>query len=584
VYEQFFGFEDEPFRLTPDPRYLYLSPKHAEALAHLRLGLAESSGFVCITGDVGTGKTTLLRAFLAELGPEVDAAYALTPPLSSLELLRRICREFGLPGAAASETDLVDALHAYLIAQADAGRTCVVVLDEAQALSVELLEQIRLLLNLETATRKLLRIVLVGQPQLRRLLLDPGLAQLNQRITLRWHLGPLSYRESVAYVHHRLAVASGGRPTRLFTRPALRLLHSVSGGVPRLLNMVAHRALLASFVRREQCVARAAVARAYREIQAVPLPGTLTLARRVALGGAGLAIGASLVAIGAPQLDGLVARLPAALSSATVAGTASASPEESTPVKLAAAPATAATDPPAAVPIDHSAPAQNAGDGSQPRVPVEDLMQRLASTDSRASARAATAVILEAWGERPLGDDESRLPDDLETVAWRRGLQTIDLTANRSMLRLLDLPALLKVRLPGPLERYAALTGLGEDRVVLSVHGASVSTDIETFQSIWTGEAHVLWRDFEKFGATLQPGSRGAAVAQLQELLRRLGDAGVAATGSFDAATSRAVIAFQRMHRLDADGLVGPLTRIVLYGAATAYSRPALARSRGATS
>ena len=168
MYEQFFGLDDEPFRLTPDPRYLFLSAKHAEALAHLRLGLTESSGFVCITGEVGTGKTTLLRVFLAELGPDVAAAYALTPPLSALDLLRRICREFGVTAASESHTDMVDALHAYLVAQSAAGRSCVVVLDEAQALSIELLEQIRLLLNLETATRKLLRIVLVGQPQQRR--------------------------------------------------------------------------------------------------------------------------------------------------------------------------------------------------------------------------------------------------------------------------------------------------------------------------------------------------------------------------------------------------------------------------------
>src|SRR5262245_11491474 len=262
MYEDFFGLSDLPFRLTPDPRYLYLSPKHAEALAHLRLGLTESSGFVCITGDVGTGKTTLLRAFLAELGPDVAAAYTLTPPGPRLELLRPICRSLGVPSSGETQIDLVEALHAHLLAQQEAGRISVVVLDEAQALSIDLLEQIRLLLNLETETRKLLRIVLVGQPQLRKLLLNPDLAQLNQRITLRWHLGRLSSRETAAYVHHRLAVASDGRATQLFTRPALRLLHGASGGIPRLVNMIAHRALLAAFVTREPRVTRRLIARA----------------------------------------------------------------------------------------------------------------------------------------------------------------------------------------------------------------------------------------------------------------------------------------------------------------------------------
>jgi general secretion pathway protein A len=559
LYEQFFGLEDEPFRLTPDPHYLYLSAKHAEALAHLRLGLTESSGFVCITGDVGTGKTTLLRTFLAELGPDVAAAYILNPPLSARELLRRIIREFGLP-TPESEADPVEQLHAHLIAQSEADRSCIVVLDEAQALSVELLEQIRLLLNLETATRKLLRIVLVGQPQLRKLLLNPGLAQLNQRITLRWHLGPLWRRETVAYVHHRLAVASGGRATRLFTRPALHLLHGVSGGVPRLLNMIAHRALLAAFVAREPRVSRRLVARAYREIQAVPLPGTLTLARRVALAGTGLAIGAALVGLGAPHLDRLLGQPPAAATSEPATSAAASTAESPAP------PSVAAPGPPAPSAI-----------AIQP-ISAAELAQFLAGIDSRASARTATAAVLAAWGEQPLGDEEARLPEGLESVVWRRGLQELQLTANLSMLRLLDLPALLVVRVPGAAEAsYVALTGLDESRVMLSVNGVSVTIDGDALQSIWTGQAHVPWRDFDGLGPTLQPGTRGVAVVQLQQLLRRIGVAGVKPTGTFDAGTSRAVVEFQRSHRLDADGLVGPLTRIVLYAAGTEYRRPRLA-------
>jgi len=579
MYEQFFGLADEPFRLTPDPHYLYLSTKHAEALAHLRLGLTESSGFVCITGDVGTGKTTLLRAFLAELGPDVAAAYALTPPLSALDLLRRICREFGLPASVENQTNLLDALHIHLIAQSEAGRTCVVVLDEAQALSIELLEQIRLLLNLETATRKLLRIVLVGQPQLRKLLLNPDLAQLNQRITLRWHLGRLSSRETVAYVHHRLAVASGGRATHLFTRPALRLLHSASSGVPRLVNMIAHRALLAAFVAREPRVNRRLVARAYREIQAVPLPGTLTLTRRVALAGAGLAIGASLVAFGAPQLDRLLGQPP---SGATASATVQA-PVATRPAALdvlAPAPGAAALTPPEPfVPVDGttSLPASVAAPVTPP-ASAFDIGQRLASIEPRASARAATAAILAAWGERALQAEETRLPDDLESVAWRRGLQEMQLTANRSMLRLLDLPAILVVRVPGAAEpRFVGLLGLDESRVILSVDGEQVSTDADALQVLWAGQAHVLWRDFDGLGPTLLPGTRGVAVAQLQKLLRRVGGAVAEPTGTFDQGTARAVVEFQRSHRLDADGLVGPLTRIVLYATATGYRRPALA-------
>jgi general secretion pathway protein A len=568
VYEQFFGLDDEPFRLTPDPRYLYLSGKHAEALAHLRLGLTESSGFVCITGDVGTGKTTLLRAFLAELGPDVAAAYALTPPLSVLDLLRRVCRELGLPASSDNQADLVEALHAHLLARNAAGSCCVIVLDEAQALSVELLEQIRLLLNLETETRKLLRIVLVGQPQLRKLLLDPDLAQLNQRITLRWHLGPLSFRETVAYVHHRLSVASGGRAAQLFTRPALRLLHGVSGGVPRLVNMVGHRALLAAFVAREPRVSRRLVARAYREIQAVPLPGTLTLARRVAVVAGGLAIGVSLVAFGAPRLDWLLRPSPPA----AVASRTAATDDAGEVASVVAPPET----PPAVDPATVAAP---------PAASAADVERRLAGMDPQASARAATAALLAAWDERPLGNEEGRLPDDLEAVAWRRGLEELELTANRSMLRLLDLPVLLSMRVAGADGfRYAALTGMDESRVVLSIDGGPVTVDASALERLWTGQAHVLWKDFDALGPTLREGARGAAVVHLQELLRRVGTAGVDPTGTFDAGTSKAVLDFQRAHRLDADGVVGPLTRIVLYATGSGYRRPALAIQTGTAS
>src|SRR5262245_5695908 len=303
MYERFFGLVDAPFRLTPDPRYLFLSPKHAEALAHLRLGLTESSGFVCITGDIGTGKTTLLRAFLAELGPEVATAYIFNPAVSSLELLRRVNKELGLPATSTSQSELVDALHAHLLAQRKRGGLSVVIVDEAQSFSAELLEQLRLLSNLETTTEKLLRVILVGQPQLRDLLLDPGLAQLNQRITLRWHMGPLSYDETVAYIRHRLAVARAGKPPRIFTQPALRLLHRLSGGVPRLINMIGHRALLAAFVVRRRRVTTRSIVRAYREIGAVPLPTRATSPlRRMALAATAVAAAAvGVVTLGVPR-------------------------------------------------------------------------------------------------------------------------------------------------------------------------------------------------------------------------------------------------------------------------------------------
>jgi general secretion pathway protein A len=625
MYEQFFGLREEPFRLTPDPTYLFLSSKHAETLAHLKLCLSESSGFVCITGDVGTGKTTLLRAFLSELGPNVSSAYTFVPPLTALELLRRICREFKLPVGDQTQGELVDQLHAYLMSQHRAGRTSVVILDEAQALSIELLEQIRLLLNLETDTQKLLRIVLVGQPQLRKLLLDPELAQLNQRITLRWHLGPLSARETAAYVRHRVSVASGAAETRLFTRPALRLIHSISGGVPRLINMIAHRALLAAYVIRTPRVNRWVIMQAYREIQAVPLPGTLSSARKVAIAAAGLAVGVGLVIAGAPQLDWLgaywssftrppvstraaagieVAPAPPAVAHANAGPGAVERPSTgveraSTGVeRLSADVALAAAERPAAgaAPRDVSPPAAAAADARPAEPPVarvattaarpaplspDDLVARLTTADAAATARTATAALLAAWSERPLVADEARLPDELDSVAWRRGLQHVTLTGNRSMLRLLDLPAMLTLRVPGvDTPRYAALVAMADGRVTLSFTGAETTIDDDTLERLWSGRAEILWRDFESLGPVLARGARGVGVTRLQRLLRRVGALRGADTGVFDAATEAAVIAFQRTHQLAPDGRVGPLTRVVLYGTAGAYMPPALGRRR----
>ena len=566
MYEDFFGLEDEPFRLTPDPRYLFLSSKHAEALAHLRLGLTESSGFVCITGEVGSGKTTLLHSFLADIGAGVLVACVYLPPLSRVDLLRRICREFGIPVSGESASELVEALHDFLKARHAEGRTCVLVIDEAQTLAADLLEQIRLLLNLETSTEKLLRIILVGQPQLRRVLLDPDLAQLNQRITLRWHLGPLSRRETVEYVAHRLTVASGGRATRIFTGPALRMLYSVSQGVPRVLNMVTHRALLAAFIDRSPTVRRVFVARAYRELQSVPLPGTLTLARKAAWGVAGLGLGAALFFYGAALLDRFGgANAPRAVDAEVqdaAANAKSVAPAEVAPA-VARESAEEARRPVADVQV-------------APPMSEDDLLRRLAANDPSASERSALQAVFAAWREAPPGGADST---DADAMAGRRGLQSMAFTGNRSMLRLLDLPAVVTLRGPhSGAARQAALTAIDSSGVRLSLGGDSLVLDADLFDRYWTGEARLFWRDYEHLGPMLHRGTRGVEVVRLQTLLHQMGAFDGTPSGQYESDTEAAVRRFQSAHLLPPDGVVGPLTQIVLYGAAK-RERPSLAAS-----
>src|SRR3989454_6820642 len=247
MYEAFYGFRDNPFRLTPDPDYLFLSANHQEALGHLLFGISERSGMVVITGEIGAGKTTLVRTLMRDLDAQTTAAYIFNPALSALELLQTINADLGLPVTSTSKKDLIDELNHFLLEQQAAGRQVVVIVDEAQDLEPSVLEQLRLLSNLETERVKLLQIILVGQPELRAILARPELAQLDQRVTLRWHLGPLNAEETAAYVRHRLRVAAAMREAVHFTPAALRLIYRFSHGIPRLINVLCHRALLIGF-------------------------------------------------------------------------------------------------------------------------------------------------------------------------------------------------------------------------------------------------------------------------------------------------------------------------------------------------
>ena len=250
MYPKYFGLREPSFSITPDPQYLFLSEQHREALAHLLYGAGEGGGFVLLTGEVGTGKTTVCRAFLEQLPAEVDVALILNPAVSAIELLRAVCDEFRIqvPENERTSKQLVDRINAFLLTAHANGRRPVLMIDEAQNLRPKVLEQIRLLTNLETPKQKLLQIFLVGQPELRILLSRQGLRQLDQRITARFHLKPLDARETGDYIRHRLAVAGVERP--LFTPPAVRRIHALSGGVPRLVNILCDRALLGACVSR----------------------------------------------------------------------------------------------------------------------------------------------------------------------------------------------------------------------------------------------------------------------------------------------------------------------------------------------
>jgi general secretion pathway protein A len=266
MYNAFYGFREAPFQITPDPRFLFFSTQHREAFHHVLFGIRERKGFIQLTGEVGAGKTTVTRAVLEELGPTVHTALILNPVLTSTQLVRTILVELGLKPRKLDRSGYLDLLNAYLFEQAARDHDVALFIDEAQDLEPELLEQIRLLSNLETDQRKLLQIVLIGQPELRDKLNDPGLRQLRQRITVRYHLRPLSRPDMERYVSHRLRVAgANGRPT--FTPWAMRTLHRYARGVPRLVNAVCDKALLYGYVNDTQNLTASGIRRAIRELE-----------------------------------------------------------------------------------------------------------------------------------------------------------------------------------------------------------------------------------------------------------------------------------------------------------------------------
>lgn len=265
IYNEFYGFSEQPFNITPDPRFLFYGERHREAFNHLLFGVKERKGFILVTGEVGAGKTTLCRAFLEALEEDYTTALILNPCLTSYQLVRTILAEFGLQAPGNDRVRALQALNEFLLAELEAERDVVLIIDEAQDLSAELLEQVRLLSNLETDQRKLLQIVLIGQPELRDILESRSLRQLRQRITVRYHLGPLSSPETEHYILHRLQVAgSNSRPT--FNRRALQGIHRHSGGIPRLVNVLCDKTLLAGYVEGEAHLTTRHVRRAVREL------------------------------------------------------------------------------------------------------------------------------------------------------------------------------------------------------------------------------------------------------------------------------------------------------------------------------
>ncbi|HXY39534.1 MAG TPA: AAA family ATPase [Vicinamibacteria bacterium] len=514
MYESWFGFREKPFNLTPDPKYLYLSPKHAEAFAHLEFGRRERGGFILITGEVGTGKTTLARYFLAKLGPETRSAVVLYPALTAAELLRSILDDLHVETEGESLKDLVDALHGFLLEARRCERNVVLLIDEAQDLSAEVLEQVRLLSNLETATEKLIQIVLIGQSELREVLGRHELRQLAQRVTARYHLTALGLSDCGEYIRHRLAVA-GGEGKVAFTGTALRQVHASSRGVPRLVNLVCDRALLAGYVAGARTITAAMVRQAAEEVR-TERPSR-SLRWRHGLVGSALATGLALAAFAlAPRM----ARAPADGNHLVPAGSAAATPLGATPATAPAPSAAAAT--PAATPA------------APPLAPRAAFLTFLRTAKSEASFAEASARVAAAWSGGRLA--HATLRTHLE------------------QLRRLDLPAALELFHPSRRDTcFVALLGLDERAARVATGPGSLETvPLAQLEPFWTREAVVWWPEDEALGGDRQ---------RQADWARRL----LGAHGYGEDDLAAALRRFQTDAELVSDGVLGPRTRLALF-------------------
>jgi general secretion pathway protein A len=549
MYTAYFGLYENPFSIAPDPLYLYMSEHHREALAHLQYGIKIDGGFVLLTGEVGAGKTTLCRSLLEQLPEDVDIAFILNPKVSVIELLETICDELRIERPEeVSVKKLVDRINTHLLEANARGRKTVLIIDEAQNLSIEVLEQLRLLTNLETNRYKLLKIVLLGQPELLQILNRVEMRQLSQRITARCHLGPLDVEDVGAYVRHRLEIAGCKHP--LFPESLSKPLWQLTGGIPRLINLVCDRALLGAYARERKQVDRAILNQAAREVLGELRPqGT---GKRIALA-AGLAAAAVVFFVA-----GFWSWQPQ--SSATVPPSAVILPPP------AASVATPSAEPEkdlvAQKPSEATAVAE-----SVPEVPVKPQVEIAALPQTWpidfAAARSmdeAFADLAGMWGlTSPLGNLDycSYAQEyDLDCLARRDSLET---------LRTMNRPAILTLYGDDGEPFHVVMAALGSDRALFIAGEERHELALTALASRWFGEYFLLWQRPPLQQEFLRPGQAGASVKWLAQSLQGLGL--YEATGRerrLEGSLLGAFKHFQFSNGLTPDGILGPMSLIHL--------------------
>ncbi|RZL02231.1 MAG: peptidoglycan-binding protein [Rubrivivax sp.] len=569
MYAKFFGLKHEPFSIAPDPRYLFMSDRHREALAHLLYGVGGGGGFVLLTGEIGAGKTTVCRCFLEQIPRRCNVAYIFNPKLTVPELLKSVCEEFRIPyqhvgPGVETVKDYLDPLNEFLLKTHSVGQNNVLIIDEAQNLSPDVLEQLRLLTNLETSERKLLQIILIGQPELRTMLARPELEQLAQRVIARFHLDALSEAETAQYIRHRLAVAGLARG-KLFDGASVQRVHQLTRGIPRRINLLCDRALLGAYAEGKSRVDRDIVDKAASEVfdltrvlmpaqtaTRMPAWGWGLVASTTVLGVAGMAAVAWMQhhanPLAEPAVVAQAASAPGAASRAAVA--------------QAAAPAASAA---AVVVAAPSAPAAEA-------LPVQKASAQLAALFShkQGSERKAWQELAQRWKLSVAEGDPCEQAQHAQVHCFRssRGM---------GLIRQLDRPAILTLNDENGRATYALLTGLNSQSATLSMGGVTQTVPLSTLQKVWRGDFSTFWRAPPGYLQSIVDGNAGPLVDVLAtRLAMARGEPVTAEKQTYDTAFKAKVAAFQQAHGLRPDGVAGPTTFMQL-NRVTGVDEPRLA-------
>ncbi len=565
MYSNFFGFKERPFKLLPDPTYLFLSKSHEEALAHLKYAVEHGDGFVEITGEVGTGKTTLCRVFLDRLSDDTEAAYIFNPRLDEVQLLKAINDELHITSSGDNIKELVDALNVFLMQMKAANKNVILIIDEAQNLSIDVLEQLRLLSNLETTRSKLIQIILVGQPELAEMLDSHELRQLGQRVTLSCYLAPLTFKETSAYIEHRLQIALT-KPGRLFSKNALKEIYTYASGIPRLINIICDRSLLIAYSRNRKKISGNMVRMAIRELwsrgdhrRRFPLKRRTTAAIMVA----------AAVVLAVLFLPGIVQREAGVIPLTTLP---QAVPEtEATP---------AAVTPLVTQGAMESIPAEPALDPADAPVALKAYLEQADPAETRYSA---LSELLSLWEVESYIQPylESIKDDDtfFNLVAKQYGLKIQVIDGNPDLVRKLNLPVIFKFESPDEkLPIYLTLERIHEDQAIFRAQGieAAVTIPYDALSAQFKGTVFLAWKNHLGFEGTLPFSYPKGSVIMLKMMLRDIGYAEVELTPEFDKQTQAIIKDIQQRNGITADGFVGPLTKIVLYKEKRDFRAPRL--------